>query len=91
MVAITVPRRRDSCNRDGYTHETSKIGILKLDLNNYTSMAGLQEQRVHGRDMLECRGCGAVFPEGRATTDGWTYVCPECEEVEGIGQGLRRC
>ncbi|WP_320051498.1 HVO_2901 family zinc finger protein [Haloferax mediterranei] len=54
-------------------------------------MAGLQEQRVHGRDMLECRGCGAVFPEGRATTDGWTYVCPECEEVEGIGQGLRRC
>ncbi|KTG27170.1 hypothetical protein AUR66_14660 [Haloferax profundi] len=72
------------------SHEISKIGILKLDLDDYTSMAGLQEQRARGRDMLECRGCGAVFPEGRATNDGWTYVCPECEQVEGIGEGLRR-
>jgi Zn finger protein HypA/HybF involved in hydrogenase expression len=43
-----------------------------------------------GRDVLECRKCGATFPEGRATQDGWHYRCPECEEAEGIGDGLRK-
>jgi predicted RNA-binding Zn-ribbon protein involved in translation (DUF1610 family) len=41
------------------------------------------------RDLLVCRTCGAEFPEGRATKDGWTYECPECGEA-GLGDGLRR-
>ena len=51
-------------------------------------MHGLQHSKQ--RDLLECRRCGARFPEGKATTDGWHYVCPECEEGQGIGDGLRR-
>jgi len=51
-------------------------------------MHGLQHSKQ--RDLLECRRCDARFPEGRATTDGWHYVCPECGEGEGIGDGLRR-
>jgi hypothetical protein len=51
-------------------------------------MQGLQ--RPNGRDLLECRRCEARFPEGAGTTDGWYYVCPECEEGRGIGDGLRR-
>jgi hypothetical protein len=43
-----------------------------------------------GRDILVCRRCGAEFPEGSATTDGWHYRCPECRKAEGIGEGLRR-
>lgn len=43
-----------------------------------------------GRDELVCRKCGAEFPEGRATRDGWHYRCPECDGAEGIGDGLRR-
>ncbi|MFB6303830.1 MAG: HVO_2901 family zinc finger protein [Haloferacaceae archaeon] len=50
--------------------------------------AGLTAKR--GRDTLVCRNCGAEFPEGRATEDGWHYRCPECEDAEGIGEGLRR-
>lgn len=43
-----------------------------------------------GRDTLLCRKCGATFPEGRATEDGWHYRCPTdgCNG-EGIGEGLR--
>ncbi|MGM0605716.1 MAG: HVO_2901 family zinc finger protein [Halobacteriota archaeon] len=46
---------------------------------------------THGRDLLRCRSCGAVFPEGQATRDGWYYECPEdgCT-ASGIGDGLRR-
>ncbi|MFB6256286.1 MAG: HVO_2901 family zinc finger protein [Haloplanus sp.] len=50
--------------------------------------AGLTAKR--SRDAHVCRNCGAEFPEGRATEDGWHYRCPECEEAEGIGEGLRR-
>ena len=53
-------------------------------------MQGLQYSRDSGRDLLECGHCGATFPEGKATTDGWHYACPECEEGRGIGDGLRR-
>ena len=44
-----------------------------------------------GRDLLRCRKCGAEFPEGSATEDGWHYACPEdgCDAT-GIGEGLRR-
>jgi len=45
--------------------------------------------RAEGRDVLVCRACGAEFPEGAATKDGWHYACPECDEAEGIGDGLR--
>ncbi|ADQ67006.1 hypothetical protein GL213_07115 [Halogeometricum borinquense] len=54
------------------------------------TMPSLQYQREQGRDMLECRSCGATFPEGQATNDGWHYECPQCNEANGIGQGLRR-
>jgi len=44
-----------------------------------------------GRDLLRCRACGATFPEGRATEDGWTYRCPEDDcDATGIGTGLKR-
>ena len=44
-----------------------------------------------GRDLLVCRSCGATFPEGRATRDGWHYECPEPDcGAAGIGDGLRR-
>lgn len=52
-----------------------------------TGNAGLVADR--GRDELRCRRCGAEFPEGRATEDGWHYRCPECDAA-GIGDGLRR-
>lgn len=47
--------------------------------------------REQGRDVLMCRKCGAEFPEGKATTDGWHYRCPTdgCD-AEGLGDGLRR-
>jgi predicted RNA-binding Zn-ribbon protein involved in translation (DUF1610 family) len=45
--------------------------------------------RAEGRDVLVCRRCDAEFPEGAATKDGWHYVCPDCGEAEGIGDGLR--
>ena len=50
-----------------------------------------QQLRTRGRDMLVCRKCGSVFPEGRATHDGWHYECPEdgCDS-RGLGQGLKR-
>jgi predicted RNA-binding Zn-ribbon protein involved in translation (DUF1610 family) len=47
-------------------------------------------QKREGRDMLVCRNCGATFPEGQATRDGWHYACPDCGEAEGIGEGLKR-
>ncbi|MFC6989079.1 HVO_2901 family zinc finger protein [Haloplanus sp. GCM10025708] len=53
-------------------------------------MRGTQLSKERGRDLLACRNCGAEFPEGRATKDGWYYQCPECEEGEGLGDGLRR-
>ena len=44
-----------------------------------------------GRDLLQCRCCGAVFPEGKATRDGWTYQCPESDcDGSGLEAGLRR-
>ncbi|WP_435096453.1 HVO_2901 family zinc finger protein [Halarchaeum sp. P4] len=48
-----------------------------------------QAVRTEGRDWLRCRACDAVFPEGRATTDGWHYACPDCGE-SGLGDGLKR-
>ncbi|MGM0591658.1 MAG: HVO_2901 family zinc finger protein [Halobacteriota archaeon] len=52
-------------------------------------MANLLQQS--GRDILECRKCGATFPEGQATTDGWHYRCPtEGCDAHGIGAGLKR-
>ena len=53
-------------------------------------MARLLSEEV-GRDLLRCRKCGAEFPEGRATRDGWHYTCPEdgCDAT-GIGDGLKR-
>ncbi|QZX99396.1 HVO_2901 family zinc finger protein [Halobaculum rubrum] len=47
--------------------------------------------RATGRDLLRCRRCGAEFPEGRATEDGWHYACPEegCN-ASGLGDGLKR-
>jgi hypothetical protein len=54
------------------------------------SMQGILRSDERGRDCLECRRCGAQFPEGTATTDGWHYACPECGEGTGIGDGLRR-
>jgi predicted RNA-binding Zn-ribbon protein involved in translation (DUF1610 family) len=53
-------------------------------------MPEMLHQRDRGREFLECRVCGSAFPEGRATTDGWHYRCPECGEAKGIGDGLRR-
>ena len=53
-------------------------------------MQELQQSRQRGRDLLECRRCEARFPEGKATTDGWHYVCPECGDGTGIGDGLRQ-
>ena len=53
-------------------------------------MQGLRQVPERGRDLLECRRCGALFPEGTATTDGWHYACPECGEGRGIGDGLRQ-
>jgi len=51
---------------------------------------GMQQTvRTEGRDWLRCRACDAVFPEGRATRDGWHYACPECGE-RGLGDGLKR-
>jgi hypothetical protein len=67
-----------------------KNGILKPGTVVGSVMPEMVHQETTGRDVLECRRCGATFPEGRATTDGWHYRCPECEEAEGIGQGLRR-
>ncbi len=54
----------------------------------YPTMPQLQ---ARGRDLLTCRNCGATFPEGQATRDGWHYECPEdgCT-ASGIGEGLRR-
>lgn len=51
----------------------------------------MSELQTPGRDLLVCRKCGAVFPEGRATSDGWTYACPteDCDS-SGIGDGLKR-
>jgi len=47
--------------------------------------------RATGRDLLRCRRCGTEFPEGRATEDGWHYVCPEEEcDARGLGDGLKR-
>ncbi|MCL9816282.1 HVO_2901 family zinc finger protein [Natronocalculus amylovorans] len=47
--------------------------------------------RTRGRDLLRCRTCGATFPEGQATRDGWHYECPEADcTANGIGDGLRR-
>ena len=53
-------------------------------------MQGILRSDERGRDCLECRRCGAQFPEGTATTDGWHYACPECGDGTGIGDGLRR-
>lgn len=54
-------------------------------------MTGAHVQLEAGRDMLACRKCGAVFPEGKATADGWHYECPteDCD-ASGIGDGLKR-
>lgn len=43
------------------------------------------------RDRLRCRVCGSVFPEARATVDGWHYRCPVpgCDG-EGLGEGLQQ-
>jgi hypothetical protein len=63
--------------------------MLKPDARKLVGMA--QQLRTRGRDMLVCRKCGSVFPEGRATHDGWYYECPEdgCDS-RGLGQGLKR-
>ncbi|MFB6108875.1 MAG: HVO_2901 family zinc finger protein [Haloplanus sp.] len=53
-------------------------------------MSGMHAHVSTHRDLLVCRTCGAEFPEGRATKDGWHYECPECGEATGLGDGLRR-
>ena len=48
------------------------------------------KRATKGRDVLVCRKCGATFPEGKATRDGWNYRCPEDDcDAEGLGEGLR--
>jgi predicted RNA-binding Zn-ribbon protein involved in translation (DUF1610 family) len=59
-------------------------------IGRISGMQGLRQVSERGRDLLECRRCGARFPEGTATTDGWHYACPECGEGRGIGDGLRQ-
>ncbi|WP_171006664.1 HVO_2901 family zinc finger protein [Halalkalirubrum salinum] len=51
----------------------------------------MPQLQARGRDLLTCRNCGATFPEGQATRDGWHYECPKdgCT-ASGIGEGLRR-
>lgn len=45
--------------------------------------------RTSGREMLRCRTCGAIFPEARATEDGWRYRCPEADcDGAGLNEGL---
>ncbi|MFC7165577.1 HVO_2901 family zinc finger protein [Halospeciosus flavus] len=49
----------------------------------------MPQLRTKGREMLRCRRCGSVFPEGKATRDGWRYECPEdgCDAT-GLGEAL---
>jgi hypothetical protein len=76
------------CSHNTIQPETD--GLI-LTVSFISDMPALQYGRETGRDKLECRRCGAQFPEGQATDDGWHYVCPECEEGRGIGDGLRVC
>lgn len=47
--------------------------------------------RTQGRDMLQCRKCGSVFPEGKATKDGWFYECPQDDcDASGLGEALKQ-
>ncbi len=59
---------------------------------DFPAMVGMNVLRESkGRDVLLCRKCGAEFPEGQATRDGWHYRCPEDDcDAEGLGEGLRR-
>jgi predicted RNA-binding Zn-ribbon protein involved in translation (DUF1610 family) len=68
-------------------HVWSRSGTFFIDAIETPSMPELHSS-PH-RDLLVCRTCGAEFPEGRATKDGWSYECPDCGEA-GLGDGLRR-